>query len=104
VRRDGRVETVGRPGTLLGIFEDAELADAGSRLEPGDAVILYTDGLSQERSGAGPITEQELNAVIGAAAGSGAEELADLLLASAVDTGQGAGRDDVAVLVIRVQP
>jgi PAS domain S-box-containing protein len=104
VRRDGSVESVGRPGTLLGIFESADLADDGLRLEPGDALILYTDGLSQERSGAGPLTEEELSRLIGAAAGSSADDLADRLLASAAEGEMEAGRDDVAVLVIRVQP
>jgi serine phosphatase RsbU (regulator of sigma subunit) len=104
VRRDGSVEAVGRPGTLLGIFEDAELTDDDSMLGPGDAVILYTDGLSQERSGAGPLTEEQLASLIGSSAGSDADEIADRLLTAAIELEPAEGRDDIAVLVLRVQP
>ena len=36
---------MGAPGTLLGVFDDVPLFDASGTLLPGDALILYTDGL-----------------------------------------------------------
>ena len=48
---EGRVEVVGRPGTLLGVFE-AQLYDTAIDLSLGDVLVLYTDGL-MERPGQG---------------------------------------------------
>ena len=45
VRSDGTITSVGRHGTLLGVTDDVRLADTHSRLEPGDTLVLYTDGL-----------------------------------------------------------
>ncbi|HXS66134.1 MAG TPA: GAF domain-containing SpoIIE family protein phosphatase, partial [Streptosporangiaceae bacterium] len=49
-RSDGRVETAGRPGTLLGLFDDPDLHDTRLLLRPGDAMIMYTDGVTEARS------------------------------------------------------
>ena len=53
VRPDGTVEEVGRPGRALGVFPDAELGDASLRLMPGEALVLYTDGVTEARSSGG---------------------------------------------------
>jgi PAS domain S-box-containing protein len=103
LRKDGRVETVGRPGTLLGIFEDAELADDSAILNPGDAFVLYTDGISQERSAGGALTEEDLGVKLAQTAGMPADEIADRFVASTAEENLSETRDDVAVLVLRVE-
>ncbi len=50
VRPDGPVEEVGPPGKVLGVFDDAELGDGSLRLMPGEALVLYTDGVTEARS------------------------------------------------------
>jgi serine phosphatase RsbU (regulator of sigma subunit) len=104
LRAQGRVENVGRPGTLLGIFEDAELADERAVLERGDAVILYTDGISQEGGDSKALTEEELASLVASCRGMSADGIADRLLQAAVSEESGGARDDVAVLVVRVRP
>jgi len=51
-RRCRRIPT---PGTWLGIFEDvASITRTSSHhLEPGDVMVLYTDGITEARNGAG---------------------------------------------------
>jgi Stage II sporulation protein E (SpoIIE)/Domain of unknown function (DUF4118)/GAF domain len=41
----GAPATVGTYGTVLGVFPDVELRSADVRLDAGDAIVLYTDGL-----------------------------------------------------------
>lgn len=46
VRRDGGSQFVGVPGTLVGVFEKVRVHPVVVTLEPGDALVLYTDGVS----------------------------------------------------------
>jgi PAS domain S-box-containing protein len=46
VRADGRSETVGVPGTLVGAFDDATWSTGATHLHPGDTIVLYTDGIT----------------------------------------------------------
>jgi sigma-B regulation protein RsbU (phosphoserine phosphatase) len=48
-RADGRVQTFGRPGTLLGLLPDPELRDSQTSLRTGDSLILFTDGVTEAR-------------------------------------------------------
>lgn len=49
-RAGGRVQTFGRPGTLLGLLPDPELRDSRTSLRRGDALVLFTDGVTEARS------------------------------------------------------
>ncbi|MEW1914350.1 SpoIIE family protein phosphatase [Kitasatospora sp. NPDC085895] len=52
VRTDGRTEFLHTPGgLLLGILPDAPLTAARTVLDPGDTLLLYTDGLTEARTG-----------------------------------------------------
>ena len=43
----GRVEEVRVPGMALGILAEAEFEQHQASLEPGDSLILYTDGITE---------------------------------------------------------
>jgi serine phosphatase RsbU (regulator of sigma subunit) len=45
VPASGSPRTIGGYGTVLGVFPDVELHAADVLLRPGDALVLYTDGL-----------------------------------------------------------
>jgi sigma-B regulation protein RsbU (phosphoserine phosphatase) len=47
VRAGGSLTTVGEPGSLLGLFEDVVLHEARTELARGDAVALFTDGVTE---------------------------------------------------------
>src|SRR5204862_770363 len=46
LRADGSVEQAGVPGTLIGVLEAPELTDLALELSPRDALVLYTDGVT----------------------------------------------------------
>ena len=46
-RRDGAVEELREGGLPLGLFEDAEYRQGDIELEPGDSLLLYSDGISE---------------------------------------------------------
>ena len=100
VRAQGEVEQVmGKGGMLLGIYPDPELVDQSVDLQPGDALILFTDGLTDRRDPsddpAGRIREL-LRGSAGASAGETAARLGALALSD-----DGKPEDDVAVVVLR---
>jgi hypothetical protein len=45
VRRDGTLESLDGAGCLLGVFDDAEFEAREVSIEPGDRIVLYTDGV-----------------------------------------------------------
>jgi serine phosphatase RsbU (regulator of sigma subunit) len=103
VRRSGGVEQAGKPGTLLGFAAVPELADREYALEPGDAVVLYTDGVVESRPISGALGTHGLTSLLAQCSGWGAEEIADAI-EEAVEERSERQSDDVAVLVVRVLP
>jgi serine phosphatase RsbU (regulator of sigma subunit)/putative methionine-R-sulfoxide reductase with GAF domain len=47
VRAGGTVDTLTGGGVVLGVVPDISLEDREVRLEPGDALVLYTDGITE---------------------------------------------------------
>jgi sigma-B regulation protein RsbU (phosphoserine phosphatase) len=49
VRADGTVERLGIGGPVLGVLAEAEYEQAQVVLDPGDRIVLFTDGLTEAR-------------------------------------------------------
>jgi phosphoserine phosphatase RsbU/P len=102
VRAGGAVETVGSPGSLLGILDDPEITEGAVELGPGDALVLVTDGVTEATAADRARGPGRLVALLGRSAGAGAAAIAEAVERDAVDAQGGAARDDVAVVVARV--
>lgn len=99
VRAGGTVEPVEVRGPLLGVLPDPSVPDARLRLEPGDVLLLCTDGvIDAHRPGGEPFGEARLQAALAAAANRDAAALVAELRAFA----PGPPRDDKALLALRV--
>jgi len=104
VRTDGTVEEVGCTGRVLGVFPDAELTDSSLRLMPGEALVLYTDGITEARSpDGGFFGEDRLRRLLGSYAGCDAVTFAARIKDDVLDFQEGDLRDDLAVLVLRAR-
>ncbi|HEU4355633.1 MAG TPA: PP2C family protein-serine/threonine phosphatase, partial [Actinomycetota bacterium] len=80
------------------------LVDEAIDLGPGDALVLYTDGVTDERSGDDEFGEQRLMDLLATLPGRTAQEIADAVLDAVVAFRSGQPRDDIALLVLRVAP
>ena len=101
VRRDGAAEFLDCAGTLLGVVSEPVLQDIDVELGPGDAVVLYTDGVTEARQGNELFGEDRLVATLAGLAGRPAEEMASALEAEVVAF-RGSASDDTAILVVQV--
>jgi integral membrane sensor domain MASE1/anti-sigma regulatory factor (Ser/Thr protein kinase) len=99
LRANGEVREVGRSGTLLGIYGDPRLANHRVEMEPGDALVLLTDGLNERRDPAGEPTRR-IWETLGASAGASAGEIVARMQVLAPGNDHGTS-DDVALLVLR---
>jgi PAS domain S-box-containing protein len=99
VRTGGEVVPLDALGTVLGVVADPVLSSVDVVLEPGDAVVLYTDGLTEARRGTEWYGEGRLVELLEALAGRAAEEIATGLEAS-VSAFRRSARDDTAILVV----
>jgi serine phosphatase RsbU (regulator of sigma subunit) len=96
VRAGGRVEELGG-GTLLGMIAGVRSADVSTHLDPGDALALYTDGLTEANAPRRIVTVDELTAPLRSRSPRTAQHVVDALL-NPIAAG-GDVRDDIAILV-----
>jgi serine phosphatase RsbU (regulator of sigma subunit)/uncharacterized protein YigA (DUF484 family) len=102
VRAGGNVEALGRGGVALGIEPSQEYPEERLLLEPGDAAVLYTDGVVEARRDGELYGEERLEAFLAANAEAGAQELAEGLVADCRRFSGGELADDCAVVVLRL--
>lgn len=103
VRADGMVESLGKStGRLLAVFADADISESGAELQPGDALILYTDGVIDASDAEGRFyDEKRLEMVLKHSVGESPAAICDRINYAVSDHCQGALQDDVTLLVLR---
>lgn len=105
VRADGTAEFLPTPGGLLvGILPSARFGTATAVLTPGDTLLLYTDGLTEARTGedrAGRYGDEALLAFAAAHAGRTPPALMEALAGLLNSFGDGLD-DDTALLALGV--
>lgn len=103
IRHDGRVESAGGEGMLLGLFAAPDLAEQTLELGPADAIVFYTDGITEAGAPRNMLGEEGFRQVLSRCVGMTAEQICasidEVLLTWQTEKGH---RDDCAVLVLRV--
>ncbi len=103
-RADGRVETVGEPGTALGLVREPELVGSVVELGAGEALCLFTDGLVEARDPSGdelgPDRVAEVLAAVDPAGPGGPERTLAALETAARGWHGNQLADDLAVLLL----
>ena len=102
-RADGTVEELGSPGTLLGLVPDPHLEDRHSELHAGDALVLYTDGITEARAPERVLAPEDLRRGLSAMAVDSSQRIVQQLAALAVGGDGTPPRDDIAILALRAR-
>lgn len=103
LRNDGAVEEACEPGLIVGAFPDWTGSTFRSRLEPGNTLIIYSDGVTDARAGDDFFGDERVREHLEHCAGMSAEGIANSLAEIALAHQDGAPSDDIAVLVARVR-
>ncbi|MDQ3966256.1 MAG: SpoIIE family protein phosphatase, partial [Actinomycetota bacterium] len=103
LKADGTIYKIRQPGRALGMFDDANLTEQEARLAPGDALVLYTDGVVEARSPDGLFFgEERLMALLRSSVALDASTIASRIEGAVLNFQEQSPRDDIAVLVLRV--
>ena len=102
VRADGRLEEAGRHGGLIGVLPSPDIHDLRVHLGPGDAIVLYTDGVTERHDGNRFFDEAGVQQVLVGCAGRTASEMARAVEDATRGFAAAAPTDDIALVVARV--
>jgi serine phosphatase RsbU (regulator of sigma subunit) len=100
-RTTDQVQPVGVPGTLLGVTDDVNLTDTVVHLDPGEALVCYTDGLTDRRGERRTFGEEGVVSAILHGRNQSAPVMAERIEADAVGFVDTEPIDDMAVLVLK---
>lgn len=101
LRADGETEWVGREGTAVGLFEQIKVNPERVRLEAGDALVFFTDGVTERRDLSVMFGHERIVRAVRDAAGKSARTIATALLEAVQVFSSDSPRDDIAILVVR---
>lgn len=101
--RTGRVERLPGRGMPLGMLETIRLEEQRAQFSPGDALLLYTDGLTESRNAEGEeFGEARLAAILAAGAAGNADDVRSAILKAYEEfTGGLPAFDDVTMVVLK---
>lgn len=102
VRATSEIEPIGTSGSLIGILPDVRLWEETTHLHSGDAVVFYTDGVTEARRGREQFGEERLRETLEGCHGATAAHLADAIEGAVLDFAGPEPNDDIALLVLRV--
>jgi sigma-B regulation protein RsbU (phosphoserine phosphatase) len=88
----------GAEGPLLGVLEDPTFVERSRRLEAGDVLLLYTDGVTEGRRDRELYGEERLLAAV--SRGTTPASIVDALVTDVLEFQRGTPRDDIAVLAV----
>jgi PAS domain S-box-containing protein len=99
--REDKVLTLGTPGSLLGVHPRVHIRAERVTLEPGDLLLAYTDGLTDQARA--PIHDDELQALAASMGELGVDAVVDAIRDHLHERRSGTTGDDTLVLAVRVE-
>lgn len=105
VRNDGSIETLTTRSVVLGAFDFAAYHPLQTRLNPGDVVVMYTDGVTEAVNAANEMYgEERLTALVLEQAGLSAEGIKSMILEDVIRFTQGLPQgDDITMIVLKMK-
>ena len=101
IRSNGDVELITTEGIPVGLFDETEFAENTVKMESGDRIVLFTDGVTEARDREGEMYGVDrLRELVGLHRQSSIPEMLDLIQSEVVRHSNGKAGDDMAVLIM----
>jgi serine phosphatase RsbU (regulator of sigma subunit) len=103
IRHDGQAEQLRGGGTVLGMFPDLGYEERRARLDPGDLLLLFSDGVTEATSPDGEeFGEERLMGLLAEVRGEPASDVVDRVCRAVDEWTAGAPpTDDITVVAVR---
>ena len=102
-RASGEIVRCGTPGLLMGFVHDPPLVDDELRLDAGDTLLLYTDGVTDASRDGDRFGDERLDRLVGEVDPNvHASELAEMIEHTAVAHAEFQPQDDMALVALQV--
>ena len=102
VRNDGTTESIASLAPPLGLIERTEFVETALKFEPGDAFLLYTDGLfGSSKNQRRRLTPQQLEKMLDYSAPNAEAFLQRILARAAPNNAENSLSDDLTALAVR---
>lgn len=98
LRANGSVEQIDVSGMAVGLVPDVEYRAVSVRLDRGDLVLLYTDGIDEARTEAGLYGVERLTASLPAYTGAAPDVICEAVEQDVLVFLDGSPHDDIALL------
>lgn len=99
-RRGGEVELLNRTGPALGIMSEANFTQNATKLNPGDRLLLYTDGIYETQRDQQGLDCEKLAARLKEYPDGHSEMLQDLLVEANQNLRQESPQDDITLVLL----
>ena len=99
--RRGQIRRLGTPGSLLGVHTQVRIQADRVTLEPGDLLLAYTDGLTDQALA--PMNDEELWGLVASLGDLPVPKVVSTLRTRLNERRSGASADDTLVLAVRVE-
>jgi serine phosphatase RsbU (regulator of sigma subunit) len=99
---DGAARQIGQPGTLLGVLDPIDITETQAEMQPGETLLLYTDGVPDAGRSDKQLGEQGLIELCRKGPALNLGELLEHIEHVALEHAEGSLRDDLALLGLRL--
>ena len=101
--RDGKCLRLKDGGPVLGIFPGRCYGQGHIKLQSGDCLVLFTDGVTEARNASGEFGEDRLQELVMSGHHLKAAELRDRIMEAVNEFSEGEVYDDATLMVVRVE-
>ena len=104
LRADGTIEELPKsPNLIVGAYDDIDYEEESLQLEPGDMLVMFTDGVTEAMNPSNKeFGEERLDAILCRQAGKGSQEMVESIKAGIVEFVEDAEQsDDITMLVLK---
>jgi len=102
----GQIERLDAEGLILGVKKSVDFETRTARMEPGDLLLLFTDGIIEAENSRGEFFgDQRLAELFASSADRSPQEIIEYLLQQVrLFTGSHSFRDDISLVVMKIEP